>query len=169
MLPLPEQCCLNRVHRTLCVHRLCLLMICAGWVLILFFVFPTYSAGLFVPPLSPLPSWSLSLQYSYTAPQLEFNAVVFVQRRRHLRVDSAADLHGRKATLLQQRQQVGWKGIKESSAWAFCICSSPITGTKANIQPWFYQFSQRREVEGFLCKTPSAGIFCALGAAFRCL
>ncbi|NWI19143.1 PLXB1 protein, partial [Crypturellus soui] len=32
-------------------------------------------------------------QYSYTAPQLEFNAVVFVQRRRHLRVDSAADLH----------------------------------------------------------------------------
>ncbi|NWS49822.1 PLXB1 protein, partial [Probosciger aterrimus] len=32
-------------------------------------------------------------QYSYTAPQLEFSAVVFVQRRRHLRVDSAADLH----------------------------------------------------------------------------
>uniref|UniRef100_A0A669P3P5 Plexin-B1 n=1 Tax=Phasianus colchicus TaxID=9054 RepID=A0A669P3P5_PHACC len=32
-------------------------------------------------------------QYSYTAPQLEFNAVVFVQRRQHLRVDSAADLH----------------------------------------------------------------------------
>ncbi|OXB78664.1 UNVERIFIED_CONTAM: hypothetical protein H355_002629, partial [Colinus virginianus] len=32
-------------------------------------------------------------QHSYTAPQLEFNAVVFVQRRRHLRVDSAADLH----------------------------------------------------------------------------
>ncbi|KGL97158.1 Plexin-B1, partial [Charadrius vociferus] len=32
-------------------------------------------------------------QYSYTAPQLEFNAVVFVQRQRHLRVDSAADLH----------------------------------------------------------------------------
>ncbi|KFO86448.1 Plexin-B1, partial [Buceros rhinoceros silvestris] len=32
-------------------------------------------------------------QYSYTAPQLEFNAVVFVQRRRHLRVDSAGDLH----------------------------------------------------------------------------
>ncbi|NXE12421.1 PLXB1 protein, partial [Lophotis ruficrista] len=32
-------------------------------------------------------------QYSYTASQLEFNAVVFVQRRRHLRVDSAADLH----------------------------------------------------------------------------
>ncbi|XP_009477214.1 plexin-B1 isoform X2 [Pelecanus crispus] len=32
-------------------------------------------------------------QYSYTVPQLEFNAVVFVQRRRHLRVDSAADLH----------------------------------------------------------------------------
>ncbi|XP_005522110.1 PREDICTED: plexin-B1 isoform X2 [Pseudopodoces humilis] len=32
-------------------------------------------------------------QYSYAAPQLEFNAVVFVQRRRHLRVDSAADLH----------------------------------------------------------------------------
>ncbi|XP_009864214.1 PREDICTED: plexin-B1 isoform X2 [Apaloderma vittatum] len=32
-------------------------------------------------------------QYSYAAPQLEFNAVVFVRRRRHLRVDSAADLH----------------------------------------------------------------------------
>uniref|UniRef100_A0A8B9GFK0 Plexin-B1 n=1 Tax=Amazona collaria TaxID=241587 RepID=A0A8B9GFK0_9PSIT len=32
-------------------------------------------------------------QYSYAAPQLEFSAVVFVQRRRHLRVDSAADLH----------------------------------------------------------------------------
>ncbi|NXL84499.1 PLXB1 protein, partial [Alectura lathami] len=32
-------------------------------------------------------------QYSYTAAQLEFHAVVFVQRRRHLRVDSAADLH----------------------------------------------------------------------------
>nr|XP_010301969.1 PREDICTED: plexin-B1 isoform X2 [Balearica regulorum gibbericeps] len=32
-------------------------------------------------------------QYSYSAPQLEFNAVVFVQRRRHLRVDSAADLY----------------------------------------------------------------------------
>nr|XP_009506679.1 PREDICTED: plexin-B1 isoform X2 [Phalacrocorax carbo] len=32
-------------------------------------------------------------QYSYTAPELEFNAVVFVQRRQHLRVDSAADLH----------------------------------------------------------------------------
>ncbi|NXX05579.1 PLXB1 protein, partial [Larus smithsonianus] len=32
-------------------------------------------------------------QYSYTAPQLEFNAVVFVQRQRHLRVDSATDLH----------------------------------------------------------------------------
>uniref|UniRef100_A0A8B9N1N6 Plexin-B1 n=1 Tax=Accipiter nisus TaxID=211598 RepID=A0A8B9N1N6_9AVES len=32
-------------------------------------------------------------QYSYTAPQLEFNAVVFVQRGQNLRVDSAADLH----------------------------------------------------------------------------
>ncbi|XP_067396565.1 plexin-B1 isoform X2 [Emydura macquarii macquarii] len=32
-------------------------------------------------------------QYSYLAPQLEFNAVVFVQRKQHLRVDSAADLY----------------------------------------------------------------------------
>ncbi|XP_019360442.1 PREDICTED: plexin-B1 isoform X1 [Gavialis gangeticus] len=31
--------------------------------------------------------------YSYTAPQLEFSAMLFVQRRQHLRVDSAADLH----------------------------------------------------------------------------
>ncbi|XP_062978215.1 plexin-B1 [Elgaria multicarinata webbii] len=32
-------------------------------------------------------------QYSYSAPQLEFNAVVFVQRKRGLRVDSIEDLH----------------------------------------------------------------------------
>ncbi|XP_034631708.1 plexin-B1 isoform X1 [Trachemys scripta elegans] len=32
-------------------------------------------------------------QYSYLAPQLEFNAVVFVQRKQHLRVDSAVDLY----------------------------------------------------------------------------
>ncbi|KYO26306.1 plexin-D1 [Alligator mississippiensis] len=31
--------------------------------------------------------------YSYTAPQLEFSALLFVQRQQHLRVDSAADLH----------------------------------------------------------------------------
>ncbi|KAH0630347.1 hypothetical protein JD844_013288 [Phrynosoma platyrhinos] len=33
-------------------------------------------------------------QYSYSAPQLEFNAVIFVQRKRRLRVDSIEDLHG---------------------------------------------------------------------------
>nr|XP_008103746.1 PREDICTED: plexin-B1 isoform X1 [Anolis carolinensis] len=32
-------------------------------------------------------------QYSYSAPQLEFSAVIFVQRKRHLRVDSIEDLH----------------------------------------------------------------------------
>ncbi|XP_061474904.1 plexin-B1 isoform X2 [Rhineura floridana] len=32
-------------------------------------------------------------QYSYSAPQLEFSAVIFVQRKRHLRVDSTEDLH----------------------------------------------------------------------------
>nr|XP_006117877.1 plexin-B1-like isoform X2 [Pelodiscus sinensis] len=32
-------------------------------------------------------------QYSYLASQLEFNAVVFVQRKQHLRVDSAVDLY----------------------------------------------------------------------------
>ncbi|EMP30067.1 Plexin-B1 [Chelonia mydas] len=32
-------------------------------------------------------------QYSYLAPQLEFSAVVFVQRKQHLRVDSAVDLY----------------------------------------------------------------------------
>ncbi|XP_028575563.2 plexin-B1 [Podarcis muralis] len=32
-------------------------------------------------------------QYSYSAPQLEFSAVIFVQRKRRLRVDSVDDLH----------------------------------------------------------------------------
>ncbi|XP_063147479.1 plexin-B1 [Candoia aspera] len=32
-------------------------------------------------------------QYSYSAPQLEFSVVIFVQRKRHLRVDSIEDLH----------------------------------------------------------------------------
>lgn len=98
VLPLP-QLMLPCLHWWEAPCRLYVPVHYAGWMLILF----AYSAGLFVPLLSPLSWWSLSLQYSYTAPQLEFNAVVFVQRGQNLRVDSAADLHGRGATPPQQK------------------------------------------------------------------
>uniref|UniRef100_A0A670K753 Plexin-B1 n=1 Tax=Podarcis muralis TaxID=64176 RepID=A0A670K753_PODMU len=52
-----------------------------------------WGGGLYVIPIYLFVClWSL-FQYSYSAPQLEFSAVIFVQRKRRLRVDSVDDLH----------------------------------------------------------------------------